>query len=56
MPDVSDALEDVPGMVADMTDALDVLADSDATDEAKAEALAALASVRDDLAALSGEE
>lgn len=58
MPDVSDALEDVPGMVADLDDALAVLQDPDATDEAKAEALAQIASVRDDLAAASpaGEE
>ena len=56
MPDVSDALEDVPGMVADLDDALAVLQDPDATDEARAEALASLSSLRDDLAALTGEE
>ena len=56
MPDLSDALEDVPGMVADLDDALAVLQDPDATDEARAEALASLSSLRDDLAALSGEE
>jgi hypothetical protein len=56
MPDVSDALEDVPGMIADLDDALAVLQDPDATDEARAEALASLSSLRDDLAALTGEE
>ena len=57
VPDVSDALEDAQGMAADLDDALAVLSDPDATDEAKAEALAQIASVRDDLAATSaGEE
>ena len=58
MPDVSDALEDAEGMAADLDDALAVLSDPDATDEAKAEALAQIASVRDDLAAATstGEE
>lgn len=58
-PDVSDALEDAEGMVSDLDDALAVLSDPDATDEAKAEALAQIASVRDDLAAATspdGEE
>lgn len=48
--------DDALGMAGDLSDALDVLADPDATDEARAEALAAIASVRDDLAAMAGEE